>query len=456
MPARRLEPIPVPMNILLFCEAVTLAHSARVAVLARGLAARGHRLTVAGAAAIARFEHPRVTWRELDCIGAGRFVRALSRGTAAYAEADLRRYVDEERRCIDAVAPDFVAADFRPTAAVSARLAGVPCAAIVNAYWSPAATGPLPMPVLPFTRALPLPLAQWLFDRGHRWVLPSHCRPWNRVRAAYGLDDLGTDLRRIYSDADVVLYPDIPGMFALGRLPPHHHFLGPLLWSPAAPRPPWWGGLAQGPSAPPLAYVTLGSSGNPALLDAIVDGLAAAGFRVMAAAAGAATHAGRARPGVLVAPYLPGDEATALAELVVCNGGAMTCHQAFACGKPVLGVPGNMDQFLNMQGVVSSAAGLVMRADRVSAEGVCRAALRLAGDPSFRSASRSLGARMQAIDPFTCFEQAMHDSLRGTGPQAGGKSAAVETGDRGPSLPSGRPVAGTVDSHGHPERRSST
>lgn len=119
------------MHIMLFCEAVTLAHSARVAVLA----ARGHRVTVAGAAAIARFEHPLMTWRELGCIGAGRFVRALSRGTAAYTEADLQRYVDEELSCIDAAAPDFVAADFRPTVG----LAGVPCAAIVNAYWSPAA-----------------------------------------------------------------------------------------------------------------------------------------------------------------------------------------------------------------------------------------------------------------------------------------------------------------------------
>lgn len=433
------------MHILLFCEAVTLAHSARVAVLARGLAARGHRVTVAGAAAIARFEHPAVAWRELGCIGAGRFVRALARGTAAYTEADLQGYVAEERRCIDAVAPDFVAADFRPTVAISARRAGVPCAAIINAYWSPAATGPLPMPVLPFTRVLPLPLAQWLFDRGSRWVLPAHCRPWNRVRTAHGLEDLGPDLRRIYCDADAVLYPDIPGMFALGDLPAHHHFIGPLLWSPPAALPPWWGAL---PADRPLAYLSLGSSGDPRVLEAAARGLLDAGMAVMATAPGGHAGALAREPNVYVAEYLPGDVATARADLVVCNGGAMTCHQAFTCGKPVLGVAGNMDQFLNMQGVVASGAGLGMRADRVSAEGVRQPARRLLDEPSYRGASQALGQRMQSIDPIARFEQAVLAGLRSAGQRASPADAADACGPA-----EDHPLARTLASHAQPEPR---
>jgi UDP:flavonoid glycosyltransferase YjiC (YdhE family) len=392
------------MHVLLLCEAVTLAHSARVAVLARALATRGHRVTVAGAAPLTRFEHPGVAWRALGCIGAQRFVAALASGRSAYTEQDLHGYVDEERRCIDDVAPDIVAADFRPTAAVSARAAGVPCATIINAYWSPAAGGALPMPVLPFTRWLPLPIAQRLFDLGSKWALASFCRPWNRVRMAHGLEDLGIDLRRIYCDGDAVLYPDVPGMFIDGELPPGHHWLGPLLWSPEVARPAWWPDV---PRDRPVAYLTLGSSGDPRLFDTVVAGLRAAGLAVVAAPAGAAPGPAGQGPDVYTAPYLPGDAATAAADLVVCNGGAMTCQQAFACGKPVLGIAGNMDQFLNMAGVAAAGAGALIRADRLSAPGVALAAGALTGERRFREASSRLGSRMDPATPAQRFERAV-------------------------------------------------
>lgn len=407
------------MHLLLLCEAVTLAHSARVAVLARALADLGHQVTAAGVAPIARFEHPQVTWRELGCIGARRFVRALARGTAAYTEPDLQRYVDVERRLIDELAPDALVADFRPTAAISARLAGVPCAAIVNAYWSPLARGPLPMPVLPFTRWLPLPLAQALFDIGSRWVLPLHARPWNRVRRAHGFPDLGPELRRIYSDADVVLYPDIPGMFDLGELPAHHRFIGPLTWAPPVPLPPWWGYL---PAGRPLAYLTLGSSGDAGMLHGVVAGLRASGLAVMATASAAAAARYRGAADVYTAELLPGDQATARADLVVCNGGAMTCHQAFACGKPVLGIPGNMDQFMNMTAVERAGAGRMLRADRVSAAAVRRAATDLlAGARVAALASHRVAAAADGLLPANVLLQA----LEGAGPSRGRRGLGV-------------------------------
>lgn len=195
-------------------------------------------------------------------------------------------------------------------------------------------------------------MAGWLYERGSPWVMSSHYRPWNRVRAARGMAALGPDLRRIYCDADHVLHPDIPGMFALGEPPAHHHFLGPLLWSPKATLPTWW---EEVPDGRPVAYVTLGSSGNPALLGTIVAGLAEASVCVLASSAGAAPPVARAATGVFAADYLPGDAATARADFVVCNGGAMTCHQAFSLGKPVLGVASNMDQFLNMRGVPTAS-----------------------------------------------------------------------------------------------------
>jgi hypothetical protein len=51
---------------------------------------------------------------------------------------------------------------------------------------------------------------------------------------------------------------------------------------------------------------------------------------------------------VFCSAYLPGNQAAARADLVVCNGGSPTTFQALSEGVPVLGIPGNLDQFLNM------------------------------------------------------------------------------------------------------------
>lgn len=64
---------------------------------------------------------------------------------------------------------------------------------------------------------------------------------------------------------------------------------------------------------------------------------------------------------VFCSAYLPGNQAAARADLVVCNGGSPTTFQALSEGVPVLGIPGNLDQFLNMHyleryGVTKNAA----------------------------------------------------------------------------------------------------
>jgi UDP:flavonoid glycosyltransferase YjiC (YdhE family) len=149
-------------------------------------------------------------------------------------------------------------------------------------------------------------------------------------------------------------------------MPSNHRYLGPVTWSPPVAAPPWWDGL---PSALPLVYVTLGSSGQGALLATVLDALAGLPVTVIAATAGKpmpATMPANAH----VASYLPGEDAARRASLVVCNGGSPTSQQALAAAVPVLGIAGNLDQFLNMQGIVAAGAGALLRADRLGAAAV--------------------------------------------------------------------------------------
>jgi UDP:flavonoid glycosyltransferase YjiC (YdhE family) len=183
-----------------------------------------------------------------------------------------------------------------------------------------------------------------------------------------------------------------------GPWPAGHHFLGPVLWAPPFVLPDWWAAL---PADRPVVYANLGSSGGLDGLSAALRALAPCRWTVVAATAGGRLETPLppdAAAQVHLAAYLPGDHATARADLVICNGGSMTCQQALLAGRPVLGIAGNMDQFMNMSAVVAAGAGICLRADRLDAGRLRAACDALLGDPAYRSAARALGARLHPWD----------------------------------------------------------
>jgi UDP:flavonoid glycosyltransferase YjiC (YdhE family) len=385
------------MRVLMLAEAVTLAHVARPIALATGLAAHGIECTIATSSERRSWvEAAGLPFDAMTSLPASAFVQALARGRPLYATQTLRDYVQDDLRLLEAHRPHVVIGDFRLSLSVSARLAGVPYLTLTNAYWSPFVRLPFPMPVLPLSRLLPLPIARALFALGRPFAMPAHSRPLNQVRREHGLPSLGTDLRRVYTDADVVLYADEPQAFPMAPLPPTHHFLGPVLWSPPVALPPWWSELRDDL---PIVYVTLGSSGNGEVLQRVLQALGGEPLQVIASTAGAALSASQFAPNVRCAPYLPGDQASARAALVVCNGGSMTTQQSLFLGRPVLGVASNMDQFMNMTPLVQAGAGQCLRADRVTVNSVRSAVRELLGNATAARSARELGTRLRRAGP---------------------------------------------------------
>ncbi|MCB1844859.1 MAG: glycosyltransferase [Halioglobus sp.] len=347
-------------RILFVAEAVTLAHVARPAALARGLADADYDVHLA--------QHPRyrqlqgevpATEHAIESITPQAFNAALSQGAPLYDLATLKSYVEAERELIARIRPDIVVGDFRITLAVSAALAGVPCVTIGNACWSPYVRQHYVAPDLPVTRRFGPVLGQALFSLARPLAFAAHCLPMRALRRHYGLASLGFDLARVYTHGDYTLYADLPSLYRTRPLPEHHRFIGPVLFSPAGPLPDWWNTLPEDKRA---VYVTPGSSGSAALLPAILEALGGLDVAVMLATAGADIVTPVA-DNISVAAFLPGDAAAARADLVICNGGSPTTHQALACGRPVLGIAGNMDQFLNMQTLTRAGAGACLRAD---------------------------------------------------------------------------------------------
>jgi len=351
-------------RILFVSEAVTLAHVGRPAALLAGLDEARYEGWIACDPRSRRFiavEPERFV--PISSLDSRIFAERLRLGRPVYDAAELREHVRADLALIERVKPDLVVGDFRLSLSVSARLARVPYACISNAYWSPFARDrSLPLPVLPWTRFAPLALAQRVFDFVQPMALAGHCRALNAVRAEHGLDSLGSDLRVVYTDADHTLYADSPDLFPLADAPANHRHLGPVVWSPPCATLPWWHDV---PDDRPVIYLTMGSSGSQRVLELVIDSLAGMDVSIIGSTAGAALPVGRWR-NVWLADYLPGEAAAARAALVVCNGGSPTSQQALAAGVPVVGICGNMDQMLNMRGLVAAGLGTSLRADRLT------------------------------------------------------------------------------------------
>ncbi|WP_374239501.1 glycosyltransferase [Zoogloea sp.] len=385
-----------PKKILLMAHDVTLAHLGRPLRLAEGLIADGHAVTLAASAESARFlkDFPGEV-RTLAPTGKARFIDNLAKGRPVFDFETLRRFCEEDEALLATLRPDLVIGDFRITLSVSARRAGVPYATITNAYWSPAFTPRFVVPNLPMVPILGVGVSQAIFDLVRPLAFAVHARPMNRLRRHYGLPSLGSDLRRIYTDADLALFSDIPEIYGL---PPDSEqggvFLGPIDWSPDIPLPGWWSELdAQRPTI----YVTLGSSGASELLPPLLEGLGRLDAQLIVSTAGAPLPA-LSDSRVFCAEYLPGAAAAAITDMVVCNGGSPTSYQALAKGVPVLGLPGNLDQFLNMYYLEKNRLGLSLRGTPPTAKQVAAKAARVLHETAFRQSALGFAKVIEGYD----------------------------------------------------------
>lgn len=387
-------------RVLFLCEPVSLSQVVRALVLARGLdrtrfephfAAASYDEAVLGAAGMKHWPVHSIPRRRID--------RAVERGTRLYGRRDLARYVEDDLRLFSEVKPDVVVGDFRLSLPISARVAKLPLVTLANAYWSPDAVRPFPLPEHPIVRLLGIRISEENFRKAMPWFLRHFAAPVNQLRARHGLPRF-EDFRHVLMEGDLTLFADVPSLVPLRAQPAHHHFIGALTWSPPVEAPAWLEGLGR---HRPLVYVTLGSTGRAELLPAVLEGLADLPVDVAASAAGQPLPR-HVPPNAHLAPMLPGDVLTARAALVVCNGGASTAYQALVAGRPVVGLPYNLDQYLAMDGIVATGAGVQVRAGQATPDAVRTAVRQVLDGAAYTTAAQALArefASYRAAETFS-------------------------------------------------------
>jgi UDP:flavonoid glycosyltransferase YjiC (YdhE family) len=358
-------------RILFFGEPATLAHVARPTVLASGLNPDQWTVAIATGEDFRWIPEQRgLEILDLWSIGTKRYLDAVAKGKVVFPYDVLERYVQDDLRVIRAFKPDVIVGDFRLSLAASARLAGIPYAAITNAYWSPHAAHWQPeMPVHPATRLLGPAVAGRIFSLIAPLVLGHHAEPVNRLMQAHGLKPTGRDLRSAFTEADIALFADVPEMVPMRPDGPTEKFryLGPIVWSPTDKAP---SELLERDADTPLLYVSMGSSGDISAIAQLVRAGTSLGFDVAVAGGHNLPVTGISPRRVFRLGLVAGSQVARVADIVACNGGSPSVHQALLEGTPVLGIPSNLDQMLNMQAVIRQGAGACLRADTLRAHSI--------------------------------------------------------------------------------------
>lgn len=393
-------------RILFIAENVSLAQVVRLRVLAGSLDPERYEVVFACSEFDPLiFDGTAFQRRVIHSMTTAQMHRRMAWGRRLYGMRTLARYVRDDLALLEAVQPALVVGDLRLSLSIAAPKLGIRHAALINAYWSPhAERETFPLPVHPIVRMIgPARVAPHV-GKAMPFVLDHFASPVNALRRHYGLPAIG-NLLEVLTSADHTLFPDVPELVPLRGHGQRgaHHFLGPVLWSPDVPLPRELDSEARADHSSPLVYVTLGSSGDVRLLDALLSALARLPVRVLLATAGRYDRA-RLPRNVIVARYVPGSEAARRSALVICNGGSSTGYQALHEGVPVLGLPFNFDQSLAMQAIERAGAGIAVLPHEASAERLMFAITALLTDPSYTLAAQRIGRALSNVSSRARFQ----------------------------------------------------
>ena len=379
--------------ILFVAEAVSLAHVARAVALAQTLDPNRYDVHLAcDRRYLSLFKDLPAAVHAIRSMESEQFQDRLLKGNPLYTTQEVRSYVKEDLQLLAVLTPDAVVGDFRLSLSISARVACVPYLTVTNAYWSPYARSRFIVPELAITERFGPRLGQTLFNLMRPAVFAHHAYALNKVRREYGLPSIGYTLPQVFTEADETLYADLPELVPTYDRPSTHHYLGPILWSPAS-TPPWWHSV---PDDRPMAYVSLGTSGNSDVLALALKALADLGVGALVSTAGRVPPADI--PGrVWISEYVPGLKAAKRSDMVICNGGSPTVYQALAAGIPVLGIPTNLDQYLMMDHMCRFGAGELVRSGEASIAGLTRAAKQILRHAEYRRKAESLEAMIRSM-----------------------------------------------------------
>ncbi len=272
----------------------------------------------------------------------------------AWQEIDLEMFVRKEVSLFQQIRPSMIISEERISAVLSAKITECPHGSLRNAYRTPYSVFPLmDLSDTFISRIIPDPgRAQFrllkFFSRPFMWRM-------NTLLRSYGIRESMSFNDYIDSD-DLVFLCDVPEFSPAGILPPSYHYVGPLFWEGGGDRPGWLDELSPSDR---VVYISLGSTGTPELLEAIVRAMRGSGYTLVVTS-GVPEIDGKAMDlgeGVFVEKFIDVKPVLKRALAVLCHAGNGTVYQALASGVPVIGIPTHLEQRFNAQRLEAMGLG---------------------------------------------------------------------------------------------------
>ena len=380
-------------KILFIGEATSLSHVVRPLVLSSSLDAGEFDIHFAGGR---RFNETilsaNMKFTELPAIEPKDFLGRLISGRAPYERGEIKSYVEAETALLKKLKPDLVVGDFRLTLSISAKQAGIPYLALCNAYWSPNYSKRIPLPDAPMTKIIGYGVSRLIYPLVMPTLLRMMASPFNKELRLAGLPEV-EEIRDLIAGGDRTGYMDLPEIFKIEAEERKSVYLGPVYWSPKVTEPSWFEDLKFGGKT---IFMSMGSSGDPSLLRSMVKALKELPARLLVSTASkfpaTELHDGKK---VFAADFLDGEKAVGLSALTINNGGSLSTYQSLSVGCPVLGAPSNADQYLNMEGICSKGAGLLIRSTNVSKPSFIESVERLLDESRYVTEAKKLGKTIE-------------------------------------------------------------
>src|SRR5262249_54404814 len=110
-----------------------------------------------------------------------------------------------------------------------------------------------------------------------------------------------------------------------------------------------------------------------------------------------------------VADFLPYTATIRNSAVLISNGGSTSIYSALAAGIPILAIPSNIDTQLSSQILENSGAGIVLRAEKASADNVLRALRQLIDDQAFKESALRWSKIISTYDPTRLFSMILRE-----------------------------------------------
>ena len=241
----------------------------------------------------------------------------------------------------------------------------------------------------------------WVFINPAYYVGPNPARPIALDQPLMA-ESFERSLLPAMAQAELVLHGTDPDFDIIpDDLPAHHHYVGPLLWTPPAQTPAF---VTE--DGAPWALVSLSTMPFPDeadLANAAVAALLEHDVRVLVTGTEARSALADNAKGdsVRVEPFVPHDGVMERAALFISHGGHGGVMRAMLHGVPMVLVPFGRDQVGMGYRAERLGVAKVVPKPALSVDSVARAINTVLTDPAIAAASQEAAARLAEMSPAT-------------------------------------------------------